>query len=132
MSRSKEEKRNRILQAAISVFARKGFFNSRISEISKEAKVADGGRITPPDACGERSLAIRRPLRKFLFPLPPRLFPVLGQKIRKTGSQVPTNVPHERYHGVTTGKRHLEHLVIVHLFQSGFSQRFVSLKLRTN
>ncbi len=36
------DKHEKILQAAIKVFARKGFFNSRISEISKEAKVADG------------------------------------------------------------------------------------------
>ncbi|RMF18124.1 MAG: TetR/AcrR family transcriptional regulator [Candidatus Dadabacteria bacterium] len=42
MSRSKEEKRNRILQAAISVFARKGFFHAKISEIAQEAGVADG------------------------------------------------------------------------------------------
>ncbi|HHI96824.1 MAG TPA: TetR/AcrR family transcriptional regulator [Thermodesulfatator atlanticus] len=38
-SRDKEEK---ILQAAIKVFAQKGFFNARISEIAKEAGVADG------------------------------------------------------------------------------------------
>ncbi len=36
------DKHEKILQAAIKVFAQKGFFNSRISEISKEAKVADG------------------------------------------------------------------------------------------
>ncbi|WP_456430736.1 TetR/AcrR family transcriptional regulator [Thermosulfuriphilus sp.] len=36
------DKRQKILQAAIRVFARKGFFNSRISEIAKEAGVADG------------------------------------------------------------------------------------------
>lgn len=35
-------KHQRILQAAVKVFAEKGFFNSRISEIAKEANVADG------------------------------------------------------------------------------------------
>ena len=42
MSKSKEEKRNRILAAAIHVFAKKGFFHAKISEIAKEAGVADG------------------------------------------------------------------------------------------
>jgi TetR/AcrR family fatty acid metabolism transcriptional regulator len=41
-NRAKEEKRHRILQAAIAVFARKGFFHARISEIAHEAGVADG------------------------------------------------------------------------------------------
>ena len=36
------DKHGRIIQAAIQVFARNGFFNSRISEIAKEADVADG------------------------------------------------------------------------------------------
>lgn len=36
------DKHQKILQAAIKVFARNGFFNSRISEIAKEANVADG------------------------------------------------------------------------------------------
>jgi len=36
------DKHNKIIQAAIKVFARKGFFNARISDIAKEAKVADG------------------------------------------------------------------------------------------
>ena len=35
-------KRERILKAAASVFARKGFYNSRVAEIAKEANVADG------------------------------------------------------------------------------------------
>ncbi|MBM3285333.1 MAG: TetR/AcrR family transcriptional regulator [Candidatus Aminicenantes bacterium] len=35
-------KHQKILQAAIKVFAAKGFFNSRVSEIAKEANVADG------------------------------------------------------------------------------------------
>lgn len=38
----KSEKYNRILEAAIRVFARNGFFNSTISQIAKEAGVADG------------------------------------------------------------------------------------------
>lgn len=41
-TKAKEEKRQRILQAAITVFARKGFFHARISEIAHEAGVADG------------------------------------------------------------------------------------------
>lgn len=41
-TKAKEEKRRRILLAAIKVFARKGFFHARISEIAHEAGVADG------------------------------------------------------------------------------------------
>ncbi len=36
------EKYQRILEAAVSVFAEKGFFNSRISDIADRADVADG------------------------------------------------------------------------------------------
>jgi TetR/AcrR family fatty acid metabolism transcriptional regulator len=36
------DKHQKITQAAIKVFARKGFFNARISDIAKEARVADG------------------------------------------------------------------------------------------
>ncbi|MCK5340136.1 MAG: TetR/AcrR family transcriptional regulator [Desulfobulbaceae bacterium] len=36
------DKHNKIIQAAIKVFARTGFFNARISDIAKEAQVADG------------------------------------------------------------------------------------------
>jgi TetR/AcrR family fatty acid metabolism transcriptional regulator len=36
------DKHNKITQAAVKVFASKGFFNARISDIAKEAKVADG------------------------------------------------------------------------------------------
>ena len=36
------DKHNKIIQAAIKVFAHKGFFSARISDIAKEAKVADG------------------------------------------------------------------------------------------
>jgi TetR/AcrR family fatty acid metabolism transcriptional regulator len=35
-------KRERILRAAIEVFARTGYFNAKVSEIAKEAGVADG------------------------------------------------------------------------------------------
>jgi len=37
-----EDKRQRIIKAALKVFAKKGFYNSRVSEIAKEAEVADG------------------------------------------------------------------------------------------
>ena len=37
-----ENKHHKIIQAAIKVFAEKGFYNSRVSEIAKEANVADG------------------------------------------------------------------------------------------
>ena len=36
------DKHKKIVDAAIRVFAKNGFFNSRISEIAQEAKVADG------------------------------------------------------------------------------------------
>ncbi len=36
------DKRKRILQAAVAVFARKGYFGARVSEIAKKAGVADG------------------------------------------------------------------------------------------
>lgn len=35
-------KRDRILRAAIKIFSQKGYFNSRISEIARQAGVADG------------------------------------------------------------------------------------------
>src|SRR5215212_10816789 len=35
-------KRERILRAAVDVFARNGYFNSKVSEIAKAAGVADG------------------------------------------------------------------------------------------
>jgi len=37
-----ENKHQKIIQAAIKVFAEKGFYNARVSEIAKEADVADG------------------------------------------------------------------------------------------
>lgn len=40
--RRTSDKHTKIIQAAIKVFARTGFFNARISDIAKEAKVADG------------------------------------------------------------------------------------------
>ena len=36
------DKHGKIIKAATKVFAKKGFFNARISDIAKEAKVADG------------------------------------------------------------------------------------------
>ena len=36
------DKRSRILQAAVKVFARKGYFGARVSEIAESARVADG------------------------------------------------------------------------------------------
>lgn len=37
-----QDKREAILRAAIKVFARNGYFNSKVADIAKEAKVADG------------------------------------------------------------------------------------------
>ncbi|HSB60979.1 MAG TPA: TetR/AcrR family transcriptional regulator [Vicinamibacteria bacterium] len=37
-----EDKRKRILEAAVKVFARKGYFAARVSEIARRAGVADG------------------------------------------------------------------------------------------
>jgi TetR/AcrR family fatty acid metabolism transcriptional regulator len=37
-----DDKRRRILQAAVKVFARKGYFAARVSEIAQKAGVADG------------------------------------------------------------------------------------------
>ncbi len=39
---SKEDKRRKIINAAVQVFARKGFFGARVSEIADAAGVADG------------------------------------------------------------------------------------------
>ena len=36
------DKHSKIIRAATKIFAKKGFFNARISDIAKEAKVADG------------------------------------------------------------------------------------------
>ena len=38
----KDDKRARILQAAVKVYARKGYFAARVSDIAKRAGVADG------------------------------------------------------------------------------------------
>ena len=40
--RRTEDKRGRILRAAVKVFARKGYFAARVSEIARRAGVADG------------------------------------------------------------------------------------------
>jgi len=43
MSRKRsDDKRRKILQAAVKVFARKGYFAARVSEIARKAGVADG------------------------------------------------------------------------------------------
>jgi len=41
-NKKNREKYSRIIQAATKVFAQKGFFQAKVSEIAKEAKVADG------------------------------------------------------------------------------------------
>ncbi|RPJ78250.1 MAG: TetR/AcrR family transcriptional regulator, partial [Deltaproteobacteria bacterium] len=40
--KEKTDKHHKILEAAIKVFAEQGFFRSTISQIAKEAGVADG------------------------------------------------------------------------------------------
>ncbi len=40
--RARQGKRGKILKAAIKVFARKGFYNAKISEIARHAGIADG------------------------------------------------------------------------------------------
>ena len=40
--RKNNEKYHRIIEAATKVFAKKGFYKARISEIAREAQVADG------------------------------------------------------------------------------------------
>lgn len=39
---SREDKRRRIIDAAVEVFAEKGFFGAKVSEVAKRAGVADG------------------------------------------------------------------------------------------
>src|SRR5436190_23921244 len=40
--RRTDDKRQRILDAAVQVFARKGFFASRVSDVASAARIADG------------------------------------------------------------------------------------------
>lgn len=40
--RARHDKRDKILKSAIKVFARKGFYNAKISEIARHAGIADG------------------------------------------------------------------------------------------
>ncbi len=42
INHERNDKHEQILRAAIKIFARKGFYNTRISDIAKEANVADG------------------------------------------------------------------------------------------
>ncbi|MFQ5772305.1 MAG: TetR/AcrR family transcriptional regulator [bacterium] len=42
MSVKDDNKRTRILKAAVKAFAKKGFYNAKVSDIAKNAKVADG------------------------------------------------------------------------------------------
>jgi TetR/AcrR family transcriptional regulator, fatty acid metabolism regulator protein len=43
MARTRQDgKREKILEAAVRVFARKGYFNSRVSDVARKAGVADG------------------------------------------------------------------------------------------
>jgi TetR/AcrR family fatty acid metabolism transcriptional regulator len=42
MKKNKDNKRERIISAAIAVFANNGFYNAKVAEIAKEAGVADG------------------------------------------------------------------------------------------
>jgi TetR/AcrR family fatty acid metabolism transcriptional regulator len=42
MNRKKSEKYNRIIAAATKIFAQKGYYKTRVSEIAKEAGIADG------------------------------------------------------------------------------------------
>ncbi|QED29218.1 TetR/AcrR family transcriptional regulator [Microvenator marinus] len=42
VQKSQNDKRQRILEGALKAFARKGFYNTKVSEIASEAGVADG------------------------------------------------------------------------------------------
>lgn len=42
VNHEKNDKHDQIIRAAIKTFARKGFYNTRISDIAKEANIADG------------------------------------------------------------------------------------------
>ena len=50
--RRSRDKRDRILRAAIKVFARNGFHATRVSEVAKAAGVADGRAIHFVGAAG--------------------------------------------------------------------------------
>ena len=41
-SNPKQEKRNRIIEAAVKIFAQKGFYLAKVSDVAKAADVADG------------------------------------------------------------------------------------------
>lgn len=42
MKKTASDKHRRIIEAAVKVFAKNGFYNSKVSEIAREAHVADG------------------------------------------------------------------------------------------
>ena len=80
-------KRDRILRAAVDVFARNGYFNAKVSEVAKAAGVADGTIYLYFQNKEDLLVSIfREHTRKYLELLREELTAVSGaaQKIRRT------------------------------------------------
>jgi TetR/AcrR family fatty acid metabolism transcriptional regulator len=119
------DKRRRILDAAVSVFARKGYFASRVSDIAKKAGVADGtiylyfrGKedvlVRLFDEVMSEHVAKAREAVHALSSAPDRLLAIA-----------------ERHLGVLGGKRDLAAVFQVELRQSTrFMERFTASWLR--
>ncbi|MDX1584095.1 MAG: TetR/AcrR family transcriptional regulator [Thermoanaerobaculia bacterium] len=113
-----QDKRERIFRAAIEVFAQRGFFNARVSEVAKAAGVADGTIYLYFD--GKEDLLVqvfRDGMRTFLDVLDRELEP-----IRDPRSKLERTI---RYHLETIGRD--RELAIVVQVELRHSLKFMSL-----
>ena len=111
-------KRERILRAAIDVFARSGYFNAKVSEIAKAAGVADGTIYLYFDGKEDVLITIfREHTRNYLQSLERELMPV-----RRHEDRIRTAI---RHHLETLGRDRA--LAVVSQVELRHSLKFMSL-----